>query len=131
MRNWDHRFTWLRDSPWVVSALMDLGDHDESMAFISWLESLGLAPRTPSVVYAVDGSPLIDEQELGHLRGYRGRDRSRSAMRRRGRISMPPTGGSVPQRDASVSSTKWASAESNDANGGSYMMRVQWRCQDP
>lgn len=71
VRNWDYRFTWLRDASWLVSALMDLGYHDESMAFIGWLESLGLEHRRAAVFYDLDGKPPSDEQELKHLRGYR------------------------------------------------------------
>lgn len=71
-RNWDYRFTWLRDASWVVSALMDLGYHDESMAFIGWLESLRLAERPPSVFYDLDGDVPRDEHEVWGLRGYRG-----------------------------------------------------------
>jgi len=70
-RNWDYRFTWLRDASWLVSALMDLGYHDESMAFIDWLETLHLGDGTPSVFYDLDGRVPKDEQELRHLRGYR------------------------------------------------------------
>lgn len=70
-RNWDYRFNWLRDSSWVVSALMDLGYHDESMAFIEWLKSLNLADGSPAVLYDLDGHAPTDEQELAQLRGYR------------------------------------------------------------
>lgn len=71
VRNWDYRFTWLRDTSWVVSALMDLGYHDESMAFIDWLESLGLGEAMPSVFYDLDRKVPSSELELRHLRGYR------------------------------------------------------------
>lgn len=70
LRNWDYRFTWLRDASWVVSALMDLGYHDESMAFIQWLQSLDLGTEAASVLYAVDGRSPSEETELHHLRGY-------------------------------------------------------------
>lgn len=70
-RNWDYRFTWLRDASWLVSALMDLGYHDESMAFIAWLETLDFGHGAPSVLYDIDGKVPGDEQEIPHLRGYR------------------------------------------------------------
>jgi GH15 family glucan-1,4-alpha-glucosidase len=70
-RNWDYRFTWLRDASWLVSALMDLGYHDESMAFIGWLEGLALEKTGPSVLYDVDGHRPVAEEELTHLSGYR------------------------------------------------------------
>jgi GH15 family glucan-1,4-alpha-glucosidase len=71
-RNWDYRFTWPRDASWVVSSLMDLGYHDESMAFIHWLGSLELEGDRPFVCYDPEGRPPSSEEELGHLRGYRG-----------------------------------------------------------
>jgi alpha,alpha-trehalase len=70
-RNWDYRFSWLRDASWLVSALMDLGYHDESMAFIDWLKSLNLADGSPAAFYDLDGHALTKEEELTHLRGYR------------------------------------------------------------
>lgn len=69
-RNWDYRFTWLRDSSWVVDALMDLAYHDESMAFIDWLEALDLGPGRAAVFYDLDGRAPAEEQALTHLRGY-------------------------------------------------------------
>lgn len=72
VRNWDYRFTWLRDASWLVSALMDLGYHDESMAFIDWLKSLDLGRDTPRVLYDLKGKPPSGERKLRNLRGYRG-----------------------------------------------------------
>jgi len=71
-RNWDYRFTWLRDASWLVSALMTLGYHDESMAFIDWLEALDLGKGRPSIFYDLDGRAPVDEQLLSHLHGYGG-----------------------------------------------------------
>lgn len=72
VRNWDYRYTWLRDASWLVSALMDLGYHDESMAFLDWVEALDLGSGAPAVFYDLDGNPLAAEAELPHLRGHRG-----------------------------------------------------------
>jgi GH15 family glucan-1,4-alpha-glucosidase len=72
VRNWDYRFSWLRDASWLVSALMDLGHHDESMAFLGWLERLDLAHRPLSVFYDLDGRRPAGERTLDPLRGWRG-----------------------------------------------------------
>lgn len=72
VRNWDYRFTWLRDTSWVVRELMELDYHDESMAFIDWLESTLSGEKRPAVFYDLDGNVPGHEQELTHLRGYRG-----------------------------------------------------------
>jgi alpha,alpha-trehalase len=71
-RNWDYRYTWLRDASWLASALMSLGYHDESMAFLDWLEALDLPGTQPAVFYDLDGEVPAMEVELPHLRGYRG-----------------------------------------------------------
>ena len=73
MRNWDYRYTWLRDSGLVLDALQQLGYHDESMQFIDWLQNSGLDREDhPKIMYTVDGQPAPDERSLEHLAGYRG-----------------------------------------------------------
>ena len=72
VRNWDYRFCWLRDAAWIADALMGLGYHDESMAFIGWLEARALADAVPPILYAVDGARPAEELELPHLAGWRG-----------------------------------------------------------
>src|SRR6476469_3886077 len=74
-RNWDYRYTWVRDAAFTVYGLMALGFTEEAAAFTTWLEARCLdAPPGESlqVLYAVDGEPSPPEQELGHLSGYRG-----------------------------------------------------------
>jgi len=71
--NWDFRYSWLRDSGLVVDVLQQLGYHDESIAFLDWLNLLHLDHGEHlQPVYRVDGSPDLPEEELPHLRGYRG-----------------------------------------------------------
>lgn len=71
-RNWDYRYTWLRDSGLLLDSLQQLGYHEESVQFIDWLENLCLACEGDlRVLYAVDGQPAPDEQPLEHLSGYR------------------------------------------------------------
>ncbi len=71
-RNWDYRYTWLRDSGLMLDVLQQLGYHDESMQFISWLERLwGAGEDGLQIMYSVDGGPAPDEVLLDHLEGYR------------------------------------------------------------
>ena len=69
-RNWDYRYCWLRDASWVVSALMLLDHHDESMAFLDFLDRLDLGKQGASIFYDVDGRAPDVEEQLDHLRGY-------------------------------------------------------------
>jgi GH15 family glucan-1,4-alpha-glucosidase len=73
VRNWDYRFTWLRDATFTLYALIRLGFVDETEAFIDWLKGrLGDdAERGPlQVMYGVDGGQKLDELTLDHLQGY-------------------------------------------------------------
>ena len=73
VRNWDYRFTWLRDAAFTLYALIRLGFIDETEAFIEWLKDrLGDdAQRGPlQVMYGLDGRQQLDEISLDHLSGY-------------------------------------------------------------
>src|SRR2546423_2329464 len=73
VRNWDYRYTWLRDSSLILYALMLLGYQDEAADFFDWLDGLGV-PRGNRLqtIYTLDGSRFPPERRLEHLEGYRG-----------------------------------------------------------
>ncbi len=73
VRNWDYRFTWLRDGAFTLYALIRLGFVEETGAFIGWLKGRlsDDAERGPlQVMYGVDGRQKLDEVTLEHLKGY-------------------------------------------------------------
>jgi len=73
VRNWDYRYTWLRDAAFTLYALIRLGFVDEAEAFISWLKGRlsDDAERGPlQVMYGIDGRQKLDELTLDHLSGY-------------------------------------------------------------
>ncbi|NUT20579.1 MAG: glycoside hydrolase family 15 protein [Hamadaea sp.] len=74
-RNWDYRFTWIRDASFSVYALLGLGFTDEAAAYMGWLNQRvqdSNSTGTPlQIMYRVDGSPDLDEEILDHLSGYR------------------------------------------------------------
>jgi len=71
-RNWDYRYTWLRDASMTLRALYELGHPDEGRAFLSWLlhATRLTAPRVHAL-YDVYGESRLPERTLDHLRGYR------------------------------------------------------------
>ncbi len=75
VRNWDYRYTWLRDAAMTASALCKLGSLSEGLEFVDWLLSVldrGDGRDYLRPVYEVDGHELGVEAELGELRGYMG-----------------------------------------------------------
>ena len=70
-RNWDYRFTWVRDASYTLYALLTLGYRHESDAFMEWLTRTCADTADPLVLYRVDGATANRERELDHLEGYR------------------------------------------------------------
>jgi GH15 family glucan-1,4-alpha-glucosidase len=72
-RNWDYRYTWLRDATYTFDALETLGYEDEAHAFFWWImhATQMTAPRL-QVLYRIDGATEAEESSLDELSGYRG-----------------------------------------------------------
>lgn len=73
VRNWDYRFTWLRDAAFVLYALIRLGFVEEAEAFIDWMEGrlCDDAERGPlQAMYGIDGRRKLEELVLDNLAGY-------------------------------------------------------------
>ncbi|MFF0082010.1 glycoside hydrolase family 15 protein [Streptomyces canus] len=76
-RNWDYRYTWVRDGSLSVRALLDLGFVEEATRFTHWLGDRLGAREGPDdeplqIMYRVDGDPHLTEEILDHFEGYRG-----------------------------------------------------------
>jgi GH15 family glucan-1,4-alpha-glucosidase len=74
VRNWDYRYTWIRDGSLTASTLIDLGYHDEPRGFARWLRDrlMASADGQLQIMYGIDGRRDLQEEELDHLAGYRG-----------------------------------------------------------
>jgi len=70
-RNWDYRFTWLRDATFTLYALNVLGFTEEARAFTYWLQNLSYADgEDVQIMYGIRGERDLREIELPHLSGY-------------------------------------------------------------
>ena len=70
-RNWDYRYTWLRDATFTLYALNVLGFTEEARAFTHWLQGLSYANGEDlQIMYGIRGERDLAEHELRHLSGY-------------------------------------------------------------
>ncbi|MCD6033421.1 MAG: glycosyl hydrolase, glycosyl hydrolase family 15 [Thermomicrobiales bacterium] len=75
VRNWDYRYTWIRDASFTLYALIRLGYTEEAGAFMHWIADrcMELNPDgSMQIMYGYDGRKVLTEQTLPHLEGYRG-----------------------------------------------------------
>ena len=73
-RNWDYRFTWIRDAAFTVQALMAVGHRAEALDFLAFAERAGMSRDDAwglQIMYGLRGETQVPERELPHLSGYR------------------------------------------------------------
>jgi len=74
-RNWDYRYTWIRDAAFSLYGLLRLGFTSEAAAFVGWLDARYREAEEDGplqIVYGIDGRHELPESTLDHLEGYRG-----------------------------------------------------------
>ena len=73
VRNWDYRYCWVRDASMISQALNLLGQKEEGIAFLEFLEGAAQQHNDPArvqVLYGLGGESRLTEYNLGHLDGY-------------------------------------------------------------
>lgn len=79
-RNWDYRYTWIRDAAFTLYALLRIGFADEAAKFMNWLENRCHECAKDSfsqdgplrIVYSINDRSPLQEEILEHLEGYKG-----------------------------------------------------------
>src|SRR3989454_11230051 len=77
VRNWDYRYTWIRDAAFTLYGLLRIGFTEEAARFRDWLEARwqdadGNGSGPLQLMYGIDGRTELTEETLVHLDGYRG-----------------------------------------------------------
>ncbi len=75
VRNWDYRFTWIRDAAFTLYGLLRVGFADEAAHFMRFIEARchELEPDgSLQIMYGIDGRHELPEKALDHLDGYMG-----------------------------------------------------------
>ncbi len=72
VRNWDYRYSWIRDASFTLSAFHLLGHHDEANAYMRYLLWIARKADHLQIMYGIGGESELQESELAHLEGYRG-----------------------------------------------------------
>jgi len=76
-RNWDYRYTWIRDAAFTLYGLLRIGFTEEAARFRDWLEArwkdaADCETGPLQLMYGIDGRAELKEETLDHLEGYRG-----------------------------------------------------------
>jgi len=74
VRNWDYRYTWIRDAAFTIYAFLRIGFTEEATNFMAWILDRSMENDSGKlhIMYAIDGRHELTEQTLDHLEGYMG-----------------------------------------------------------
>ena len=129
-RNWDYRYTWMRDAAFTVYAFLRIGFRDEAAAFMSWIEDYASkyarSNERGAVVFTINGEKKLPEHTLDHWEGYRG-----SSPVRIGNAAVSQFQGDIygELMDAFYLSNKYVSPTSYDV-WVKIRARLEWICEN-
>jgi GH15 family glucan-1,4-alpha-glucosidase len=69
-RNWDYRFSWIRDSTFMLWGLYTLGFDWEANDFFYFVQDVANTDERMQIMYGIDGRRELSEETLDHLSGY-------------------------------------------------------------
>jgi GH15 family glucan-1,4-alpha-glucosidase len=76
VRNWDYRYSWIRDAAMTAQALISIGHEEEAVDLLHWFEEVSKTcmecNRELQIMYGLHGENDLEEYELEHLEGYKG-----------------------------------------------------------
>ena len=75
VRNWDYRYTWIRDAAFTLYGLIRIGFTEEARQFMNWVEECTKTLNSDGsiqIMYGIDGRRELSEETLDHLDGYKG-----------------------------------------------------------
>ena len=72
-RNWDYRFSWLRDASFALKALFTYGHHAEAISYEQWLYKTFKKSGSEKlqIMYSLEGDSQLTEKKMDHLQGYK------------------------------------------------------------
>jgi GH15 family glucan-1,4-alpha-glucosidase len=74
-RNWDYRYTWIRDASFTVYSFIRLGYTKEAGAFMDWMQRICRDIKEHGrlgIMYSIDGNRQLTEYQLDNFEGYKG-----------------------------------------------------------